>query len=51
MAVSEDELRVATQCSFLSQPLQFKVVLANRKLVERLGKHQRAALSLAKRAG
>ena len=32
-------MRVATQCSFLSQPLQFKFVLADPALVERVGKH------------
>jgi hypothetical protein len=37
--VREEELRVATQCSFLFQPLQFKLVLADPALVERLGKH------------
>jgi hypothetical protein len=30
---------VRTQSSFLSQPLQFELVLANPALVERLGKH------------
>lgn len=35
----EEDLRVATECSFLSRRLQFKLVLADPALVERLGKH------------